>query len=406
MRTLICVALTLLTTFAALSQEPTLLEYKPATLTVQTHTGDGSGQAPYKIQLSKPYGKSITSNTGVAVFYKIDPGEYTVTVTGGRYVGVQRVSVRPGSTVTCVVELGPISSEAVQAIITIKEPMSGEPIEGAVVQTSSGILTTTDAEGKAVLLNHPARQTTIAFGVGGELDTAIVDLMAGQLFTQTFYLGQSFWTLPVAYPLAFYPLNGTADDRGPQSLHGENHGATPTTDHRGLHNAALAFNGTTYVEIPHDERLNTHPMSVSFLLKVSPDNPKTVFILGKYRHPTGEGWCIFLENGLLCAGDFRRYFRDWSRVNTTTRIVDKKWHRIVLTMDKGQLTMYVDGARVPARPFNSQVSATASTEPIRLGKLNSDIWNPMPGLKGAIDDFAIFDRVLTEQEIHSLMEAK
>jgi hypothetical protein len=400
-------ALTLFTTIPQRAQTTGSAEipvYAPASLVVKVQTSEETEGAPYTVRLSRPSEQAAVTFKGTVIFNNIEPGEYTVRVNGNKGQAAQRVTVKPGSSDIVTVPLAPFNLSGVQLTLNVREPITKEPAEGVVVRTQAGWETTTDAEGNATFFGHPAGLTLIWYSALGETDSTWLDLTAGSKKSDTVYVGLSGSMLAVNEPLAFYPLDGHVRDYGPKNAHGENVGGSRTTNYKGVNGAAMGFNGETYAEIPHAAWQKVHPMSISFRLKVDPDNPNTVFILGKYLHPTGEGWTIFLEHGLLCAGDFRDRFRHWSRVNTTTTIRDGKWHHVVLTIDGRQLTMYVDGARVPARPYTAPVEPSVTDEPIRLGKLRSTIWDPMPGLKGAIDDFALFDRALTEEEIRKLAE--
>jgi len=383
-----------------------LKSYKKGTLVIRVYSKKDLKGTACVIDLSRPNAMRTFSHTGVALIEDIEPGEYSAKVYRGSSIGFGRASVQPGDTVEMQVFTSDYFPGTSMLEGYVLEPNSREPVENAVVTSSAGRQITTDAAGYFAMYNHPAGDHYLSVRRDTVIDSVNYSFTPDGRHSDTFFLGSSD-LLPVTKGLiAYYPLNGSAVDLGPHSLHGTVVGATAGTDRNGWSNGAMAFDGSSFVEIPHAAWQQTYPMSTSFWLKVAPGNLATVFIIGKYLHPTGEGWSLFLETGRLCAGDFRDGFRNWSRVNTTTTIGDNKWHHVVLTMGDGQLTMYVDGARVPARPYSSEVGPTVSTEPIRLGKINSKIWNPNPGLQGAIDDFAIYDRVLTEEEINSLMEAK
>ncbi|MBP7093789.1 MAG: LamG domain-containing protein, partial [Candidatus Kapabacteria bacterium] len=79
-------------------------------------------------------------------------------------------------------------------------------------------------------------------------------------------------------------------------------------------------------------------------------------------------------------------------------------HHVVITIASDQLTLYVDGARAPARPFATPGVSTTTTEPLSIGKIRSTINHSINGFVGAFDDIMFFNRVLDEAEIRKLGE--
>jgi hypothetical protein len=197
--------------------------------------------------------------------------------------------------------------------------------------------------------------------------------------------------------LAHYTLDGNGADDGPDGHHGENLGAVPTTDRYGLDGHAMHFDGRSAIEVPHIERFNQLPLSMSCWIKVDAACDPIAMYIGKYYHPSGDGWCAFLEYGHAVGGYFTQKFGNSSRAQAMFT-KDEKWHHIVVTMDTTVTSLYVDGVRISyVIGYASTLKQSSTTAPFRIGSLISSMGTR--GLVGSIDDVYIIDHTLTEVEI-------
>ena len=387
-----------------LSQTPgrqPMRAYGHGTVVVRAAGPDDARVGILVASLSAPCGDSVEF-VKRAVFPEVEVGEYNVVVEGPAGFGTGRVSVRNGQTSLVEIELTKRSAKSYFSRGRVLEPRSREPVEGLTIWTADGDSVITAADGGFVF--YPMRE-----GVQ-ELQYMVEDYLvrwpvhtSSTLVAQAELLYVRSASLPVQDGLvSYYPLDGHATDFGPLGQHGTVEGAKACANSHGTPSGALEFNGETFVDVPHTTRHLNQPITIAFRFKVDSTCPKTVFIVGKYLHPSGEGWTFFLENGLLCAGDFRDGFSNWSRINTRTHVRDGNWHTVALLIDREVLRMMVDGTMTPARPYTAPPDNSVTTQPLRIGKLNSTIWDPMPGFVGAIDDLVIYDRILSESELIEL----
>lgn len=369
-----------------------------------------SATSTMEIEVSAPASRKFQ---GVSRLDSLDPGSYTIQVNVGPFVGVKRVVVTGGTTTKCSIELQARVRNTQVARFILRDSKYKEPMADHEVVVGSGKPTITDAEGGLTLMNINPGSALIFSGVKDSvrLFVGVARIEGGSTMRYVVDVSGDMQPPPIANGLAsWYTMNSETSrlvDAGPLAIHGEFGITRPSsaTDRYGAPSGALQFvRATSPITVPHHASQTNLPMTVSFWVKVDKVTSETAFFLGKYLHPSGEGWTIFFENGLLCAGYFREKFSNWSRVNTVNKM-DENWHHIVITMGLDQLTLYMDGARAPARPFdNKSGSSSTSTEPMSIGGVRTTLNGNVNGFSGALDDIMIFDRVLNESEIMKLGE--
>ena len=70
--------------------------------------------------------------------------------------------------------------------------------------------------------------------------------------------------VPTEGLVGWYPFDGNADDESGNENHGVVNGAMLTEDRFGQENVAYSFDGINdYIEVAHDDMLNSMPMSAS-----------------------------------------------------------------------------------------------------------------------------------------------
>jgi len=202
--------------------------------------------------------------------------------------------------------------------------------------------------------------------------------------------------------MAYWSLDeGTGSvvyDRSGNSNNGTVHGATWG---QGWHRGALEFNGVdSYVEIPTSDSIEI-------------DDNVTIVAWIKYID-AGDGWLCVMANGQQ-GGPWENY---GLFVNRTSRFVyftlaldgthvnqqspnnviePDTWHHVSGTWDGATARIFVDGTMVLEQAQAGTL--TPSEVPLRLGHRigSSHYYN------GTLDDAAVFDHALTEQEIQAAM---
>jgi len=94
-------------------------------------------------------------------------------------------------------------------------------------------------------------------------------------------------------------------------------------------------------------------------------------------------------------------FQQWRNVDGGN-VFDDEWHHIAGTYDMEFLTGYVDGVVVAESAFADEPDV--NSDPVIIGN-ETPMYNYAVPLNGLMDDVALFDVGLTENEIGEIMEA-
>lgn len=207
--------------------------------------------------------------------------------------------------------------------------------------------------------------------------------------------------------VGWWPFNGNANDESGNGNHGTVNGATLTADRNGKANNAYSFDGiSNYIEIASSSNLLvTSSYSLSTWVNVLSFNsggfPYQPAIISKID---GGDWYGGFE--LRAAGDVNNTVNFYGTSgniggqNTSIYKSGQKinvWNYLVVTYNGSKVKMYIDGICVDSidRTGNIQTSSL----PLRFGRRGGsyNCW-----FNGNIDDIAIYNRALTQQEITAL----
>jgi len=198
--------------------------------------------------------------------------------------------------------------------------------------------------------------------------------------------------IPTEGLVAYYPLNGNADDASGNDLHGIVNGPTPTTDKFGTRRSAMRFNGTTdHIRLP----INTGPGAM----------PSVTMVAWVRSDRAGEfGYVIsndFMQRGRSIRYRPRNDEGEWSaRAPRFTSLIGDsallgEWYFVAVVYDQpgNRITLHV----------NDNVYQQEGQ--MHEGHAHTDLGrNPSFGnyFQGAIDEVRIYDRALESNEIDAL----
>jgi hypothetical protein len=214
-------------------------------------------------------------------------------------------------------------------------------------------------------------------------------------------------TLPAYLPtnglVGWWPFNGNANDESGNGNHGTVNGATMTADRNGSADSAYSFDGMNdFISATPTLPISSSPRTVSCWFST------TEGVIPSSQYPeiqTMTGWgnassgaVIFPQQVLAPTG--RAYFESGSSANqlfSQNPVNDGQWYNVVTTYEGPgtRVKIYIDGI--------IQDSSSAIT----LGTVNSYFgignapWANVP-FKGQLDDIAIYNRALTQEEITAL----
>ena len=194
----------------------------------------------------------------------------------------------------------------------------------------------------------------------------------------------------------------TATDSSENGNDGEIHGAKWVD---GKFGKALEFDGASnWVEVPHSNTVG-FKAGVSFTITCFFKGTKVAgALVGKNYEDTSQvvPWYLLWNGG----GDNKvtLYLRDSAstsfRANGTTEIGDDKWHFVVgrADADAGKASIWIDGEMEAEADFNKKDGYGTGDGVFHIGR-HYDRYTA-----GIIDDVALFNVALEEEDIKFLME--
>lgn len=227
-------------------------------------------------------------------------------------------------------------------------------------------------------------------------------------------------------PIAYFKLDGDANDDSPFKNHGRIIGNVESTiDRFGNKNGALYFlgDGNSYIEIPSSEslespeseiticgwfKLKSHPYSNYWLTLVckgdkkeeTSANPQYRFQVMQNYKPQFSSCSPNIETGfsvislssqvLFCDTDFLSH-----------KFEPNEWHFYAISSDANGINVYYDGIKILS--YLQKLKLEANKDPLFIGRDSPGI---IDDFKGALDDIRIYNTCLSELDIYSIYSEK
>lgn len=195
---------------------------------------------------------------------------------------------------------------------------------------------------------------------------------------------------------------GVATDSSEQGNDGEIHGAKWVD---GKFGKALEFDGVdNWVEVPHSQTVG-FKAGTSFTITLHFKGTKVAgALVGKNYEDTSQAlpWYLLWNGG--ADNKVTLYLRDSAstsfQANGTSEIGDDKWHFIVARADTstGKSSIWIDGKMEAEADFNEKDGYGTSEGVFHIGR-HYDRYTA-----GIIDDVALFNVALTEDDMDAIMD--
>lgn len=210
--------------------------------------------------------------------------------------------------------------------------------------------------------------------------------------------------------LAYYPFSGNANEVIGNINNGTVNGATLSTDINGFTNSAYVFDGvSSYIDLPYNFNGGQTTNLVSFRLrfKVSANGD---FCIWNKDGNWLEAAIYTTLNGAF--GIFWAYPNQYNGIVTTNgSLVPNIWYDAVIIINGSNSKIYLNGTEqtgvtisTPSNSigFNSAGSCGSGINRFGYEKVSC---LPTQYFNGVLDEFMLYDRVLTQQEITQLYNA-
>lgn len=207
--------------------------------------------------------------------------------------------------------------------------------------------------------------------------------------------------IPTDSLVGYWPFNGNANDESGNNLHGTVNGAILTSDRFGNENSAYQFDGTDdYIEVQPSANIDStinHDFSISVW---SYSN----YLDGKDRLINISNKTDNVNYDLFASPENKMGFTNWGGSGiymcAPMEIPLHQWIHTVITLNSnnGIVEMYINGLFMNA---DTTLNFTIPVQPfITIGKtVHPSDWV----FDGVLDDFRLYNKVLSQQEIISLL---
>ena len=202
--------------------------------------------------------------------------------------------------------------------------------------------------------------------------------------------------VPTTGLVGWWPFNGNANDESGNGNNGSpGSGVTLTTDRFLTTNAAYDFNGSGNISLTSIPTVGSQDFTISGWVKTNNTSVRKGIACWGQDNPWNSTYFYITDNGYL-KFDFAYNGGPQSPVF----IADNNWHSVSITCTSGLVQLYLDGIATGTTLLMSP-NISGSNKALGANIDNSGSNN----FVGKLDDFGIWNRALTQQEITNLYNA-
>ena len=204
--------------------------------------------------------------------------------------------------------------------------------------------------------------------------------------------------------VAHYEFEGNADDSSGNGNNGEEFGGVSYVD--GVIGQAVSFDGVDdYIDVAHNDSLSPDILTVSVWVNIIEDNGIVNMLLkGRWNGDLTNNQREYQLNTTY--GNF--YGEQWNNVYLLNPAVESEWSLITLTYDKNSLLIYKNGLLDNSETFDDEINKPSNPESLTIGSAfgveNGDLGTYQNALNAKMDDFRIYNRALSAEEVQTLYE--
>jgi hypothetical protein len=212
--------------------------------------------------------------------------------------------------------------------------------------------------------------------------------------------------------IGWWPFNANANDESGNGNNGTVNGATLTTDRFGVANKAYNFDGNDWIELNLLPAINnSNELAVSVWVKSSGTNSNTNCSVGCAQYyfsrgnEGGNGFGIFSTQSSTpnFVSSINGSFSGQTVISSSiTTIPHSQWNHLLMNYDGVNIYYYLNGVLVGTTPYTVNVGIGNTTNAV-FGR--QFVPNFPYYTVGKIDDGAIWNRALTQQEITALYQS-
>jgi gliding motility-associated-like protein len=207
-------------------------------------------------------------------------------------------------------------------------------------------------------------------------------------------------------PIAYYPLDGNANDMSGNGLNGTINGAVPTFDRCGNVNSAYLFNGfSSSITIDFNSLFDIPPngqLTLSSWIRPISSTVNAIFVKCFFANPYTNGIWDYGQYAINSQAMAGAGAPGWILLSGPSIPSAQCWTHYVFTYNNGIWKMYLNGV-LEDQDLTQSSFITQSTGGLAIGKKgdsNGDFFN------GSIDDVAFYNVELTANQVLDLFDSQ
>ena len=215
-------------------------------------------------------------------------------------------------------------------------------------------------------------------------------------------------TIPAYVPtnglVGWWPFNGNANDESGNGNNGTVNGATLTSDRNGNGNSAYNFDGVDDNLLISNSFYNINANhTINLWISISNTNQLSQYLWNTIPH-AGEAfvynWNNIIDNKVTyCLGNGYSWNVTCGNEKATLTSTPNQWNMFTMTYFNSTWTIYFNGIQINS--YSNPIS-TNGLYSISFGDAAFAQIGYHNSLNGKLDDIAIYNRALTQQEITAL----
>jgi hypothetical protein len=219
--------------------------------------------------------------------------------------------------------------------------------------------------------------------------------------------------VPINGLVGWWPFNGNANDESGNGNNGIVNGATLTTDRFGNLDNAYDFDGVDdWIQVIDTPSLRLQNATINCWVQYTSMDKMALIYKQNINDASNSNYGIEINDYAQILGPGPRimgmydvgcgFTPTWTTFTPGTDLSGSSWHQITAVFDIGIMKIYFDGilAGTIITPINIMNACAGSDLLIGRGWQAFPLW-----YAGLVDDLAIWNRVLTQQEIAELYNA-
>ena len=238
-------------------------------------------------------------------------------------------------------------------------------------------------------------------------------LAMGFALTTQMIMAQVPSYVPTNGLVGYWPFNGNANDESGNGNNGTVNGATLAIDRNGNENSAYSFDGYTSISVLHNLSLNIigNLTLSAWFLSDGPPNFRTNHMIVTKRSPAEfntfpYAMCINYQFGI--PSDYKKpmftsassYPDGYQYLQSNQDISNGIWNHIISVVNGDNLKIYLNGIIVLDTIVDNNKRVINNANLLFGSGARTDL--PAEQFNGKLDDIAIYNRALTNQEITNL----